>query len=138
MISDVLNERENQYGDFATLASMAQSLKRIFRGAPSANMLTDIQVEALENIAVKLARLLNGDPMLPDNWQDIAGYASLAHEALVAAALPPAEPVKAPRIEPITPPGNYAKVDQAAKALLDTEPLPVFLTNGNHKKDKSL
>lgn len=131
MISDVLNERENQYGDFATLAPMAQTLKRIFRQAPGAGKLTDVQVEVLENIAVKLARILNGNPLIADNWQDIAGYASLAHEELMHAAQPPAQPVKTPVIKP----NSYEAVEDA---VLPGDPLPVFLTNNNGKKDKSL
>jgi len=142
MISDVLNERENQYGDFATLAPMAQTLKRLFRQAPGAAKLTDVQVEVLENIAVKLARILNGNPLIADNWQDIAGYASLAHEELIAAALPAPKEVKTPVIKP----NSYEAVEGA---VLPGDPLPVFLTNtgrpgdpndhrGNGKKDKSL
>ncbi len=129
MIHDVLNEREGHYGDFTTLAPLAQSLKRIFREAPNASRLTCVQVEALENIALKLARILNGDPLLPDNWQDIAGYASLAHEELVHAAQPPTQEVKTPQIKP----NSYEAV---ANAVLPEDPLPVFLTN--NKKDKSL
>ncbi len=131
MIHDVLNEREGHYGDFTTLAPLAQSLKNIFRKAPNADKLTCVQVEVLENIAVKLARILNGDPLRPDNWQDIAGYASLAHEELLNAAQHAPKEVKTPQIKP----NAYEAV---ANAILPEDPLPVFLTNNNGKKDKSL
>jgi len=141
MIHDILNEREALYGDFTTLAPMAQFLKRMFRTAPSSSKLSDIQAEALDGIAVKLARILNGDPTVADNWQDIAGNASLAHEELVMAAQPKAEPVKAPVTTAPTPPIPFAKIDQAAKEVLNTlgenDPLPTFLTNGD-KKGKGL
>ncbi len=131
MIHDVLNEREALYGGFTNVAPMVQNLKRMFRSAPSANKLTDVQVEALDNIAQKLARILNGDPLYADSWLDIAGYASLAHEELVHAAQPPPKEVKTPQIKP----NAYEAV---ANAILPEDPLPVFLTNNNGKKDKSL
>lgn len=40
------------------------------------------QKEALETIATKIARILNGDPDYIDNWVDIAGYAMLVVERL--------------------------------------------------------
>ena len=35
------------------------------------------QKQALEVIADKIARMLNGDPNYDDNWQDIIGYSQL-------------------------------------------------------------
>jgi len=37
--------------------------------------------EALEMIAHKIGRILNGDPNYADSWHDIAGYAKLAETA---------------------------------------------------------
>jgi hypothetical protein len=37
-----------------------------------------VQREALDQIAVKLARILSGDPTCADDWRDLAGYAWLA------------------------------------------------------------
>ena len=42
----------------------------------------DDQREALEMIAHKIARILNGDPNYADNWIDIAGYATLVANRL--------------------------------------------------------
>jgi len=39
--------------------------------------LSDEQAEALEMIAVKIARILSGDPEYPDHWDDVIGYAKL-------------------------------------------------------------
>jgi hypothetical protein len=44
--------------------------------------LTDDQWEAMEMIAHKLARIINGDPDYHDNWADIAGYAKLVADRL--------------------------------------------------------
>lgn len=35
----------------------------------------NVSAEALEMIAHKIARILNGDLSYPDSWHDIAGYA---------------------------------------------------------------
>ena len=40
------------------------------------------QREALEMIAHKIARILNGDPDYADSWHDIAGYAQLVADRL--------------------------------------------------------
>jgi len=45
-------------------------------------MLNNDQREALEMIAHKIARILNGDPNYADNWIDIAGYATLVANRL--------------------------------------------------------
>jgi hypothetical protein len=40
------------------------------------------QREALDMIAHKIARIINGDPDYADSWVDIAGYATLVSERL--------------------------------------------------------
>ena len=40
------------------------------------------QREALEMIAHKIARIVNGDPNYADSWVDIAGYATLVADRL--------------------------------------------------------
>ncbi len=40
------------------------------------------QREALEMIAHKIGRILNGDPDYADSWHDIAGYAKLVEDEL--------------------------------------------------------
>ena len=44
--------------------------------------LTEVQHEALEHIATKIARILSGDPNHADHWNDIQGYARLVEERL--------------------------------------------------------
>ena len=44
--------------------------------------LADDQREALEMIAHKIGRILNGDPDYDDSWVDIAGYAQLVADRL--------------------------------------------------------
>ena len=71
---DILNEREQTHGDFAKVARVALTLKDTFRGGRHMSV---VQIEALDLIATKLARIVCGDPNVIDHWEDIAGYAIL-------------------------------------------------------------
>jgi hypothetical protein len=79
-ILEILNERGERYGTFQQQAAISQSLKRFMFAAE--RKLEDDQTEALEMIANKIARILNGDPDYVDSWLDIAGYATLVAERL--------------------------------------------------------
>jgi hypothetical protein len=41
--------------------------------------------EALDMVAHKIGRILNGDPTYTDSWHDIAGYSKLVEDELSAA-----------------------------------------------------
>jgi hypothetical protein len=75
----VLAERGARYGTFASNAATSQALKRIMADhlAKANKQVADDQWEAMEMIAHKIARIINGDPDYADNWVDIAGYAAL-------------------------------------------------------------
>lgn len=79
-IREILNERGERYGTFENHAAISQSLKRVMFATEKS--LDDDQSEALEMIAHKIARILNGDPNYVDSWLDIAGYATLVAERL--------------------------------------------------------
>jgi len=79
-IKDILQERGERYGTFENHAAISQSLKRVMFATEKS--LDDDQSEALEMIAHKIARILNGDPNYVDSWLDIAGYATLVAERL--------------------------------------------------------
>lgn len=78
----LLDDREKTHGNFASVAATAQHLKDYWRSLPSWPTLTAIQREALDSKAVKLARILNGDPNVLDHWEDDAGYSELAAREL--------------------------------------------------------
>jgi len=80
-IEEVLAERGKRYGDFRTHAAISQRLKTAMYGAGSYE-LPPLHREALEMIAHKIARILNGDPNYKDSWVDIAGYAQLVAKEL--------------------------------------------------------
>lgn len=76
-IHQVLDERGNRYGKFTDHASITQALKRTMAAGRSWFGCTDSQREALEMIAHKIGRMVNGDPFYRDTVVDIIGYAQL-------------------------------------------------------------
>lgn len=81
-IAEVLEERGERYGSFEEHAIISQAFKDICRATPKWHRLEDDQREALEMIAHKMGRILNGDPDYADSWIDIAGYAKLIADRL--------------------------------------------------------
>jgi len=83
-ITKILEERGAQYGDFPTHAVITMSMKNMFRQCPAWRNMTPDQAEALDMIAHKMGRILNGNPNYIDSWTDIIGYARLVEERLQA------------------------------------------------------
>ena len=80
-IAKTLKQRQKTHGDFATHAVISQDLKAVLWKHDFQGLAPD-QCEALEMIAHKIARILNGNPDHHDHWHDIAGYATLVAERL--------------------------------------------------------
>ena len=78
-VEQVLAERGARYGKFVQHAEVAQRLKRAIAAelAKRNKILADDQMEALDMVCHKIARIINGDPDYADSWTDIAGYAQL-------------------------------------------------------------
>jgi hypothetical protein len=76
-IDATLNERGKRYGSFVGHAAITQDLKASMRRTKGWDRLSETQTEALEMIAHKIGRILNGDPDYDDSWRDIAGYSEL-------------------------------------------------------------
>ena len=84
-VDATLAERGKRYGAFAQHAEIAQGLKEVMWAYSEAWWhLANDQKQALEVIADKIARILNGDPDYIDNWHDIQGYAKLVEDRLNA------------------------------------------------------
>lgn len=77
-----LQARGQQYGDYTRMATVAQKIKEAMFHGGFRSSLTAVQRESLDLIATKIARIVCGDPNLPDNWLDIEGYAKLARDRL--------------------------------------------------------
>jgi hypothetical protein len=88
-ITAVLAERGSRYGVFKDHAETTQTLKAIIKSKMGEkwDYLADDQKEALEMIAHKLGRIINGDPDYADSWVDIAGYSKLVADRLNGVAV---------------------------------------------------
>jgi len=76
-VEEVLRERGDRYGPFENHAKITQMIKDVMRAEPGWDRLTYPQREALEMVAHKIGRMLNGDPTYEDNVVDILGYTDL-------------------------------------------------------------
>lgn len=81
-VQDTIAQRGARYGDYATQCGVAQAIKAAMADSLNWAGLAPDQREALEMIASKVARILNGDPDYHDNWHDIGGYAKLVEARL--------------------------------------------------------
>ncbi len=82
MIEQILKERGNRYGNFGDHAQITQELKDAMREGASWNQCSDDIKEALDMIAHKIGRIVNGDPYYDDSWIDIIGYSQLVLDDL--------------------------------------------------------
>ena len=78
----ILLEREKTHGDYQTQSATSQVIKHVMHVAPNWSKLSAPQRESLEMIAVKIARILHGDPNEVDHWRDCVGYATLVVDLL--------------------------------------------------------
>lgn len=82
-IEKTLTERGNRYGSFSEHARITQNIKRAMADSPNWATLNDSQREALEMVAHKVGRILNGDPNYHDSWHDMIGYTKLVADTLL-------------------------------------------------------
>ena len=85
-IDQTLAERGQRYGGFKGHAEVTQSIKYSMRLGKNWHALDDDMIEALEMVAHKIGRILNGDPKYIDSWHDIAGYVKLVEDRLTEEA----------------------------------------------------
>jgi hypothetical protein len=83
-VPETLESRATAYGTFRDNARLAQALKRAMaeHAEDMGKTFADDQWEALEMIATKVSRIINGNPDDIDQWHDIAGYATLIADRL--------------------------------------------------------
>lgn len=82
-IDATLAERGNRYGSFEGHATVTQRIKQAMRTGQNWEILPSDMTEALEMIAHKIGRILNGDPNYHDSWHDIVGYTKLVADRLL-------------------------------------------------------
>lgn len=86
-VGQVLEERGTRYGEFVNQAGIAQGIHQVIEfgmkmsGKTRFSFYVD-ELEVINMIVNKLARIVNGDPHYSDSWRDIAGYATLVADRL--------------------------------------------------------
>lgn len=83
-IEATLAERGSRYGEFDEHARITQAVKTAMVSGRHWGQLDDDMKEALEMVAHKIGRIVNGDPQYIDSWTDIIGYTRLVEKRLVA------------------------------------------------------
>lgn len=73
----ILKERGDRYGDFNDNAAVAQALKEVLRAAIGWDKLRPVHREGADQICAKLSRIVTASPEYRDNWDDIAGFATI-------------------------------------------------------------
>lgn len=81
-VQTTLQERGSRYGKFKDHAKVTQNIKRAMESGRNYHELSDEMREALEMVAHKIGRILNGDPNYADSWHDICGYVKLIEDQL--------------------------------------------------------
>jgi hypothetical protein len=74
-VTSIVAERGATHGPFGLVSSTAQRIKQTYRESPNWELMPAYMQEALDNIATKQARILNGDWEFLDHWDDVQGYA---------------------------------------------------------------
>lgn len=81
-VENILSERKNQYGNYSEIAKITQGIKEQLLTGRSYEKLSDEQKLSLDMIANKMARAVNGDVNLIDNYLDICGYSQLVVDSM--------------------------------------------------------
>lgn len=80
-LTKILEERGGTYGPFIDNAVVAQNMKHVIDNGRTAALQPDME-EAIDMFCSKLSRIITGDPEHIDNWDDIAGFATLVANRL--------------------------------------------------------
>jgi len=82
-VEDIIAERGRTHGLFSDNGQIAQDTRELWRRAPNWHALQAEQQLVLDEIALKVARLLStgSDPNFVEHWDDIAGYAVKGSQA---------------------------------------------------------
>ena len=92
VVTEITKKRGSVYGPFLHNAIVAQAIKAALRNIPDPNnegmrwenLPLDVR-EGLDLIALKMSRIVTGDPEYLDNWDDIGGYAKIVADRIRAA-----------------------------------------------------
>lgn len=79
-LGSLLRERGSTHGDWVAQSATAETLYQVLMSR--AGDLSSSQAQAIHMICTKLSRIACGNPDERDHWRDIAGYATLAADAI--------------------------------------------------------
>jgi hypothetical protein len=82
-IVNLVNGRDSSHGNFKRASNLAIGILNALTSREGWYELNAEHQYALIMIAVKMARILEGNPLLVDHWDDIAGYATLVAQGLI-------------------------------------------------------
>lgn len=91
VVEQITAKRGSVYGPFLHNSIVAQNIKAAMRNIPDPNneglkweaLPVDVR-EALDLIALKVSRIVTGDPEYLDNFDDIGGYAKIVADRIRA------------------------------------------------------
>jgi hypothetical protein len=83
-IDDLLEQRGNTHGNFSDVSHITETIMGEMRNSPNWPRMPDPHRVAVFMIAMKLGRIASGDYNEVDHWRDIAGYAKLVENEIVA------------------------------------------------------
>lgn len=89
VVSEITRARGSVYGLFLHNGIVSQNIKLALRGIPDPDnegltwgkLPPDVR-EALDAMALKMSRIVTGDPEFLDNWDDIGGYAKIVADRI--------------------------------------------------------
>ena len=81
-IDTTLDDRKKTHGDYEFVAHHSQAIKDIVRNTDNYRSMSPEAKESLDNIAQKIARIIEGNWKEKDHWRDISGYATLVERIL--------------------------------------------------------
>ena len=110
-IDKTLAERGSRYGEFPEHAAITQGIKDAMQLGRNWIELPDDMKEALDMVAHKVGRILNGDPSYIDSWTDIIGYTRLVEKRLITEQ----QTAKVFAFPDIKPPTGATEGDKAAE-----------------------
>jgi hypothetical protein len=103
-------------GAFEETAQLAQALKFAIRRGKNWEPLPPESKEALEQIASRIAMILNGDPNEAKHWNRIAMYARIRDKALTPIESSVAQAVRTRMFEPASPRAMRPVVEDSHEA----------------------
>ena len=85
-MSKTTEDRQPDYGSFYDRAEIADEIIETLESSENWESMPSWARQSLREIAGKMSRIVNGDPLKADSWHDIAGYSELAESECIDVA----------------------------------------------------